>query len=127
MFMPAEARWSPAPPGLPAGAEITVLEGDPTQPGVFTIQLRVPDGYKVMPHWHPTDERQTLVKGTMMMGMGEKWNESDMKEMTPGAFVLLPKHNPHYVMAKGEAILQVQATGPYDMTYINPSDDPRKK
>jgi hypothetical protein len=127
MVLPSEARWSPAPPSLPAGAEITVLEGDPTQSGPFTLQLRVPDGYKVAPHWHPTDERLTLVKGTLMMGMGDKWMDDDMKEMTPGAFVLLPNHSPHYVQAKGEAILQVQATGPFDLTYINASDDPRKK
>ena len=127
MFMPSEATWSPAPAGLPEGGEVTVLEGDPSQPGPFTLQLRLPDGYKVAPHWHPTDERQTLVKGTLMMGMGDKWVESEMKELTPGAFVMLPKHNSHYVQAKGEAILQVQATGPFDLTYVNPSDDPRKK
>jgi Domain of unknown function (DUF4437) len=127
MSLPSEAKWSPAPPFLPEGAEVTVLEGDPTQPGLFTLQLKMPDGYKVAPHWHSTDERQTLVKGSLMMGMGEKWNDSDLKEMTPGAFVMLPKHNSHYVVGKGETIVQVQATGPYDVNYINASDDPRKK
>lgn len=126
MALPSEAKWSPAPPGLPEGAEVTVLEGDPTQAGPFTLQLKLPDGYKVAPHWHPTDERQTLVKGTLMMGMGDKWNDDQMKEMTPGAFVVLPKKHTHYVVSKGESILQVQATGPFDLTYVNSSDDPRK-
>jgi uncharacterized RmlC-like cupin family protein len=127
VFYPSEARWSPAPPGLPEGAEITVLEGDPTQAGLFTIQLKMPDGYKLSPHWHPTDERVTVVQGNLMAGMGETWEERSMREMTPGGFMMLPAKNPHYVMAKGETIVQVQAEGPFDLTYINPTDDPRKK
>jgi hypothetical protein len=127
MVAPSEASWSPAPPSLPAGAEITVLEGNPGQPGPFTFQVRFPDGYKVMPHWHPTDERQTVVKGTVMMGMGEKWDDGAMKELAPGGFVLLPAKHSHYVVTKGEVIMQVQAEGPFEITYINANDDPRKK
>lgn len=127
VFVPSEAKWSPAPPGLPAGAEVTILEGDPGKPGPFTLQIKMPDGYKVMPHWHPTDERQTVVQGSLRMGMGNQWTESEMKTLTAGGYVFLPKKNPHYVVAEGETILQVQATGPFDLTYINPSDDPRKK
>jgi quercetin dioxygenase-like cupin family protein len=127
MVAPSDVTWSPAPPGLPAGAQVTVLEGDPGQPGPFTLQIQFPDGYKVMPHWHPTDERQTVVKGTIMMGMGEKWNEDEMKALPAGGFVMLPAKHSHYVVAKGEAIMQVQAEGPFDITYINATDDPRKK
>lgn len=127
MFVSSEAKWSPAPSMLPEGAEFTVVEGDPTQSGPFTLQLKMPDGYKVPPHWHPTDERLTLVQGTLAMGMGEKWSDDDMKSMTAGSFVLLPKQHPHYVVAKGTAVVQVQAEGPFDLTYINPSDDPRRK
>jgi hypothetical protein len=87
----------------------------------------MPDGYKVLPHWHPTDERQTVVQGVLLMGMGEKWDDDSMRELPPGGFVMLPAKNPHYAVAQGETILQVQADGPFDLTYINPTDDPRKK
>jgi hypothetical protein len=126
MIAPSDVTWSSAPPSLPAGAEITVLEGDPSKPGPFTFHVKFPDGYKVMPHWHPTDERQTVVQGTVMMGMGETWNDDEMKELPPGGFVLLPARHSHYVVAKGEVIMQVQAEGPFDITYIKPEDDPRK-
>jgi uncharacterized cupin superfamily protein len=62
-----------------------------------------------------------------MMGMGKEWTDSEMKALTPGSFVMLPKGNAHYVVTKGQAVLQIQATGPYDLTYVNASDDPRKK
>jgi len=127
MVAPSEASWSPAPPSLPAGAEITVLEGDPGKAGPFTIQMRFPDGYKVMPHWHPTDERQTIVKGTVMMGMGEKWDDADMKALPEGGYVMLPARHTHYVVTKGEAIMQIQAEGPFEITYVNSTDDPRNK
>ncbi|MGE5360092.1 MAG: cupin domain-containing protein [Bacteroidales bacterium] len=127
MVPASEAKWMPAPPSLPAGAQIAVLEGDPSQSGPFTLQVKMPDGYQVKPHTHPTDERQTVVQGTLMMGMGEKWSDGEMKSLDAGSFVMLPARHAHYVQAKGTAILQVEAIGPYDMTYINASDDPRKK
>ncbi|HEY6868841.1 MAG TPA: cupin domain-containing protein, partial [Novosphingobium sp.] len=60
---PAELKWVPAPPGLPAGAEIAVVKGDPGKAGMFTIHLKTPANYSVAPHWHPTDEHVTLVSG----------------------------------------------------------------
>jgi hypothetical protein len=44
-----------------------------------------------------------------------------------GSFMHMPKEMPHYALMKGETVLQVHGIGPFDITYINPSDDPRKK
>jgi hypothetical protein len=45
-----------------------------------------------------------------------------------GSLLLLPADHPHYVWAADEeVIIQVTAIGPFDLTYINPEDDPRKK
>ena len=41
---PGEAQWGPAPPMLPAGAQIAVLAGDPTKPVPYTIRLNFPAG-----------------------------------------------------------------------------------
>ncbi len=65
---PDQIKWGPPPPGLPAGSEIAVLSGDPSKAGVpFTIRARMPDGYKIPPHWHPTDENVTVVQGMLMI------------------------------------------------------------
>ena len=127
MITPNDLKWGPAPPGLPSGAQIAVLSGDPSKAEPFTIRLKAPDGYKIMPHWHPTDENVTVLEGTFVMGVGEKFDESAAHAMPVGSFVRMPKGKRHYAMAKGEAVVQVHALGPFVINYVNPNDDPRKQ
>lgn len=127
MLNAADLKWGPAPDAFNPGAQMAVVDGDPTKPGPFVLRAKFPDGFKVMPHWHPTDESVTILSGTLMAGMGQKWDDAAMKSFTAGAFARLPKKAPHYVVAKGETIIQVHAMGPFTLTYVNPNDDPRKK
>jgi hypothetical protein len=71
-----DIKWGPAPPALPPGAKFAVLMGDPTKAAPFVIRAQMPDGYKVPPHWHPSDENVTVIKGTLMVGKGEKFSAS---------------------------------------------------
>lgn len=127
MMNASDLKWGPAPPAFPAGAQLAVVDGDPSKAGPFVVRAKFPDGYKVMPHWHPTDENVTVISGTIAAGMGEKWDDASMKTFTAGAFARLPRKAPHYVQAKGETIVQIHAMGPFELTYVNPKDDPRKK
>jgi hypothetical protein len=127
MVNAADLKWGPAPEAFNPGAQLAVVDGDPTKPGPFVIRVKFPDGFKVMPHWHPTDESVTVLSGTLVAGMGDKWNDASMKTFTAGGFARMPKKTPHYVTAKGETVVQVHGTGPFSLTYVNPSDDPRKK
>ncbi|HZF40159.1 MAG TPA: cupin domain-containing protein [Blastocatellia bacterium] len=127
MLTPGDFKWGPAPPALPAGAQMAVLSGDPSKAGPFTVRAKFPDGYKIPPHWHPTDENVTVLEGTFMMGTGEKFDEAAAHEMPVGSFVRMPKGTRHYAMAKGETVVQVHAEGPFVVTYVNPNDDPRKQ
>jgi quercetin dioxygenase-like cupin family protein len=123
---PADLKWGEAPPGLPAGGKMAVLSGDPTQAGAFTVRLKAPGGYKVMPHTHPTAERLTVISGTFKIGMGEKFDGASMQEMKPGSYVVMPAGMAHY--AKGtskDSIVQIDGEGPFQINYVNPSDDPR--
>jgi quercetin dioxygenase-like cupin family protein len=124
---PATLKWAPAPPSLPAGATMAVLAGDPTKEGLFVVRAKFPDGYKVSPHFHPSDEHVTVLKGGLMMGMGEKLDKAAMHAVTVGGFFTAPATKPHYVIAKGETIIQVMAMGPFSVTYVNAADDPRNK
>jgi quercetin dioxygenase-like cupin family protein len=127
MMAPADMKWGPAPPGLPAGAQATVLAGDPSKAGSFTMSAKLPDGYTVPPHWHPTDENVVVVSGSLMLGMGEKLNEAGMKTVGAGGYALLPKDMRHSAKAKGATQIVIFGTGPFEITYVNPNDDPRKK
>jgi hypothetical protein len=51
---PAELIWVDPPPALPKGPTMAVLAGDPGKPGPFTIRTKLPPGYRIPPHWHPT-------------------------------------------------------------------------
>ena len=63
VFTPSDVTWGPAPASLPAGAQAAILEGDPTKDGPFTLRLRLPDGYRLPPHYHPVVEHVTVVQG----------------------------------------------------------------
>ena len=53
---PKDIKWGPAPPVVPKGAQAAVLDGDPFKDGSsYTLRLKMPDGYKIPPHWHPTE------------------------------------------------------------------------
>src|SRR5881398_821659 len=66
-----DIKWGPAPAIFPAGAQMAVMQGDPSGNGLFTVRLRLPDGYRIAPHTHPTDEHVTVVSGTFAVGMGK--------------------------------------------------------
>ena len=126
MILAKDMAWTPAPAALPAGAKITVLDGDPGKSGSFTIRLKMPTGYKVMPHWHPTAEQITVLSGNFVVGTGDKWNDKAMTAMGPGSYMTMAAKNHHYGATKGETVLQITSNGPFVINYINPADDPSK-
>jgi hypothetical protein len=125
---PGAVKWVPGPPSLPPGSQLGILVGDPTKPGVpYVFRAKLPDGYKVPPHWHPSDENVTVIKGALLVGKGEKFDPSAMEELPAGSFMRMPKTMRHFAIAKGETIIQLHGTGPFEINYVNPADDPRKK
>ena len=125
VFAAGDLKWGPAPPSLPAGAQATVLEGDPGKSGPFTIRLKAPAGWKVPPHTHPTAEGITVISGTSALGHGPKFDEAAAQEMMPGAFAIMPAGMRHYAWCQTECVIQIHSTGPFEINYVNPADDPR--
>ena len=121
----AGLTWGPSPPGLPAGAQVAVVSGDPTKAGPFTIRVDMPPDYAVRPHHHPTSEELRLVEGTLHLGHGPKWNQPAMKSMATSEPVTLAPKEPHSLHAASRVVLEVQGTGPFAITYVDPKDDPR--
>lgn len=125
MFAAADLKWSDGPPALPAGAKVAVLAGDPGKAGPFTIRLQFPTGFKIPPHTHPAAEHVTVISGTLALGTGPKLDEAAAHEMTTGAFGIMPAGMQHFAICKSECVVQVHATGPFEVKYVNPADDPR--
>jgi quercetin dioxygenase-like cupin family protein len=117
--------WGPAPAVFPAGARMAVLQGDPSKPEWFTVRLDLPNGYRVQPHFHPTDELLTIISGTFLLGMGDKLDEAKAAVMPTGGFGTVAANMHHYAIARGHTVVQVQAMGPFVLTYVNPQDQAR--
>ena len=126
MVQPGSIKWSPAPPALPKGAQIAVLSGDPGKAVPFVIRVKVPAGYKVPAHTHPTDEHLTVISGTLDIGMGDKLDPKKGEAVKAGGYVRMPKGMHHYGWASGETVIQLNGVGPWELTYLNTADDPRK-
>ena len=122
----AQVTWGPAPPVLNKGAQLAVLSGNPGAAGPFVVRLKMPAGYKIAPHWHPTDEHVTVVAGTFALGMGDTFDPKAAKSLTPGGYALLPAEMHHYAWTQDGATVQVHGMGPFVLNYVNPADDPSK-
>jgi quercetin dioxygenase-like cupin family protein len=123
----AELKWGEPPPVFEKGASFTVVSGDPGQTGLFVVRLRMPAGYKVAPHTHPTDEHVTVLSGTLALGMGDTFDKAAMKALPAGGYALLPADMRHFALATTAATIQVEGLGPFALTYVNPADDPSKR
>jgi quercetin dioxygenase-like cupin family protein len=121
-----EVQWSAAPPIFNRGAQMALMDGDPGGAGIFVIRLKMPAGYKIMPHWHPTQENVTVLSGHFQYGMGDKMTPADMTTLGPGGFVALHAKAHHYAMAKDASVVEVSGMGPFQLIYVNPADDPSK-
>lgn len=126
LVTPAELKWVDGPPSLPPGVKMAVLEGDLKAPNaLFTARFKLPANYKIMPHWHPADEHITVISGGFWMGMGEKFDQAQMKQLPPGGFGVMPVGHRHFAMTRTETEIQLHGAGPWGINYVNPADDPR--
>jgi quercetin dioxygenase-like cupin family protein len=126
--VPADAvAWGPAPPFLPPGAQAAVLLGNPGKEGPFVIRLKFPAGYVVPPHHHSQDELLTVIAGRFAVASGEKLDRDASPQLPTASFIHLPAGMPHYAWVENEAVVQINGVGPFDVTYVDPKDDPRNK
>jgi quercetin dioxygenase-like cupin family protein len=125
--LPDASAWVPAPPVLPKGFQIAIVSGDPSQPGRFTVLIKIPANAAVAAHTHPTDEAVTVISGAFFLGMGEKLDKTRGERVEPGRTVTAPANMAHYAYTGDEeTIIQISAEGPFAITYVDPAEDPSK-
>jgi hypothetical protein len=126
-FTPDSISWGAAPTVVRPGAQFAVLEGDPTaSTGDYTVRLKMPDGFRIAPHWHPKRENVTIISGTFKVGMGDLFDPHKMNAFTAGSFAFLDPSMHHYAVASGETVVQVHGQSPLQFNYVHPEDDPSK-
>jgi quercetin dioxygenase-like cupin family protein len=127
VLAPQEIKWAPGPGSIPPGAEAAVLYGDPSKEGLFALRLKLPHGYHIPPHWHPKPEVVTVLSGTFRLGTGKTADQSKAEPLPAGSFFAFAPGMAHYAYADGDTIIQLNSTGPWGLTYVNPKDDPRQQ
>ena len=126
LHQPADIQWRAAE-NLPPGAMVAELEGDPAKEGFFTMRIKMPDGYRVPPHWHSQQERVTVLSGVLNLGSGGTFDAGATKALPAGTYSSMPPRMTHFGWMTGETVLQLSTMGPWTVTYVNPADDPRNK
>ena len=96
LVMPGSEQWMDIPAAALVGTpwvemggtvKIAVLQGDPMTAGrSYTLGFPARTGQRFAPHWHPTTENVTVIKGTFLLGIGAKWDDAAMKEIPVGGF-----------------------------------------
>ena len=127
-FTPDQVQYGQQPPLVAPGATLAVIEGNPmASSGDFTVRLKMPDGYKIAPHWHPKRENVTVISGNFKVGMGDKFDGSKMMTFPVGSFAFLDPDMHHYAMASGEVVVQVHGMAPLQFNYVEPCGRPRQE
>jgi len=124
---PSALKWGPLPPGLPPGAQLAVLSGNPASDGAYVLRAKLPAGYKIAPHTHPTDENVTVLSGTFHIATGDKFDLRKGELVRTGGFFSAQKGMQHYGWTTTPTIIQIHGIGPFAINYVNPADDPRNK
>jgi quercetin dioxygenase-like cupin family protein len=120
-----EIEWKPFA-AFPPSVTLAVVVGKPSEPGPFTIRVRVPHGVKMMPHRHPEDRLYTVISGVFYIGLGDQFDADKLQAYPPGSVIVLPGNTSHFHWAKSsEYITQVTAIGPLGLEYVHEKDDPR--
>jgi hypothetical protein len=124
---PGDAQWGPAPPFIPAGAEIAVLSGDPTKAVPYSVRLKFPANYAIAAHSHPTDEHVVITSGAVTFGMGDKLAKGAAanKVLPVGGYAMMPANMNHFAYTTAASTIVLYGMGPVEFKYVNPSDDPR--
>jgi uncharacterized RmlC-like cupin family protein len=123
---PNDLKWTDIA-AMPPGAKIAVIEGKMNEAGPITARIKLPANFKLPAHYHPGLERVTVLSGTINIGMGDKLDPRKTTAMGPGTVLIMPPEMRHFVWTEEEAIFQLNVTGPWSVTFVNPVDDPRKK
>lgn len=111
-----------------AGIHTTVLLGDPTKPGLYTIRLSIPANTTIQAHTHRDNRSAVVMSGTWYFGYGSVANADATKPLSPGSFYTEPGGVAHFALTRAEpVVVYITGFGPTDTVYLNASNDPRTK
>ena len=107
--LPDQIQWKTNP----NGAQVAVLAGEPSKPGLYVELVRWRAHLMSHPHFHPNDRYITVISGTWWVGTGKKYDPDSTVAMPAGSFVTHFGKHVHYDGAKDEdTVLEIVGEGP---------------
>jgi quercetin dioxygenase-like cupin family protein len=114
---------NPANRGAPAAVQMTVLIGDPTKPGLYTVRVNIAPHTQVRPHTHRDNRSVTVISGTWHMGYGTTFDAKSLEDLPPGSFYTEPAAQPHFAQTGDEpVVIWVTGYGPSDTRFVGAVD-----
>lgn len=111
-----------------AGIQTTILSGDPTGPGLYTIRLSVPANTRIESHEHRDSRSAIVVSGTWQIGFGPRFDDKALKALPPGSFYTEPAGRSHFARTGAEPVVVfITGYGPTDTTYRQKDPEPARK
>jgi len=98
---------------------MVVLEGDPKREMLFTVRFRVHDSFEMKPHWHPRNERVTILEGKVGVGFGDEVDRENVSWFGPGDYYVNAEQAHHFVLVDGPAVLQITGVGPWKVNFLD--------
>ena len=115
------AAQAAAAPANPNGPQMTVLVGDPTKAGLYTVRVAIPAHTQVKPHTHRDNRSIVVLSGTWQMGYGSQFDARALKELRPGSVFTEPAAQPHFSQTTEEpVVILVTGYGPNDTKFVAP-------
>ena len=109
-----------------AGIRTTILYGDPTKAGPYTIEIRVPPNTRIAAHSHRDSRTAVVVAGAWYFGYGDKADAALAKALPPGSFYSEPAGVDHFALTQGEgASVYIFGSGPTSTDYVEAGDAPK--
>ena len=87
----SDIGWKPFP-AFPPSVRLAVVVGQPSEPGPYTIRVKVPSGVKLMPHRHPEDRVYTVMSGVFYIGLGDQFDGDKVEAYPSGRGSNLPHY-----------------------------------
>jgi hypothetical protein len=113
-----EIAWGPCPPSLPADCKMAVLEGDPRSESLFTVRFQTASAFELAPHWHPRNERVTILEGKVGVGFGDTTDREAATWFGPGDYYVNAQGAHHFVLVDVPTTLQITGIGPWKMNFV---------
>jgi len=109
------------------GVQTTVLSGNPSGPGPYAFEIRVPANTRIAAHLHRDNRHALVVSGEWNFGYGDVATNAAAMKLGPGGYYTEPAGVNHFAFTGDKpAVVFITGEGPTDTIYVNAADAPAK-